>query len=268
MRINIGIIGNGYVGNAVFQKFQQHYNMYVYDINSNLANSSLSNLKNNCKIIFICVPTPMNSDGSCNVSIVENILKNLNTSSNHIIVNKSTVYPGCTEIFNKKFKNLEIVSNPEFLTERNAVDDYNNQNRIILGGSKSTTTTLKNIFSKVFPKVRIIETGSTYAEMIKYFTNTFLATKVTFANEIYDLCSKLKLDYDKVVEYSVLDERIGNTHFNVPGHDGNFGFGGQCFPKDLLALIKLTDDLKTTNNLLKSLIKTNDIVRINEKTIN
>ena len=99
--------------------------------------------------------------------------------------------------------------------------------------------------------------------MIKYFTNSFLATKVSFANEMYDLCLKLNLDYDKVVEYSVLDKRIANSHLNVPGPDGDLGFGGHCFPKDLSALIKLSDDIGSINYLLKSVIKTNDTVRKN-----
>ena len=88
---------------------------------------------------------------------------------------------------------------------------------------------VKTIFSKVFPQSNIIKTGVTHAEMIKYFTNSFLALKF-IANEIYQLC-KLNLDYDKVVEYSTQDVRIGSTHLNVPGHDGDFGFGGHCFPK-------------------------------------
>ena len=99
--------------------------------------------------------------------------------------------------------------------------------------------------------------------MIKYFTNCFLATKVSFANEIYGICQKLELDYDKVIEYSLGDKRIGNSHLNVPGPDGDFGFGGHCFPKDLSAIIKLSEDLGSTNNLLKSVKKTNDKVRKN-----
>ena len=102
-----------------------------------------------------------------------------------------------------------------------------------------------------------------HAEMIKYFTNSFLATKVSFANEIYDICSKLNLDFDKVIEYSIYDKRIGNSHLNVPGHDGDFGFGGHCLPKDLNALINLSDKLGAKNNILKSVLKTNDEIRKN-----
>ena len=259
--MNIGIIGQGFVGNAVYQKFKNFFNVFTYDLNSKLCNSNFEEISKNCSIVFICLPTPMNSDGSCDTSIVEDTIAKF--SSKTIIINKSTVPPGTTERFNSKYKNLQIVFNPEFLTERNAVQDFNSQNRIIIGGPRPATTIVKNVFSKVFPSAHIIKTGSTHAEMIKYFTNSFLATKGSFANEMYDLCLKLNLDYDKVVEYSVLDKRIGNSHLNVPGPDGDLGFGGHCFPKDLSAIIKLSDELGSINYLLKSVIKTNNKVRIN-----
>ena len=261
--MNIGIIGQGFVGNAVFQKFKNYFEILTFDLNQNLCNSTISEIREKCKIIFICVPTPMNKDGSCDISIVENVIKEFTDLKNIIIVNKSTVVPGTTDFLNDKYKNIDILFNPEFLTERNAVNDFENQNRIIIGGPRPATTILKNIFAKVFPESNIIKTGAKHAEMIKYFTNSFLSIKVSFANEIYDLCSKLDLDYDKVIEYSVYDTRIGNTHLNVPGHDGDLGFGGHCLPKDLNAIIKLTNDLGSLNNVLKSALKTNNKVRKN-----
>jgi len=97
--------------------------------------------------------------------------------------------------------------------------------------------------------------------MVKYLTNCFLATKVSFANEIYELCGELDIDYDKVVEYATYDERLGKSHWGVPGHDGDFGFGGHCFPKDLSALIQLSIQLGTCNNVLESVQITNNQVR-------
>ena len=259
--MNIGIIGQGFVGNAVFHKFKSFYKVLTYDVKNDLCNSSILNIRNYCNIIFICVPTPMNDDGSCDISNVVSVINQFSEKKNCILVNKSTVPPGTTEKLNKKFNKVQIIFNPEFLTERNAINDFNNQNRIILGGPRPATTSVRNIFSKVFPTAHIIKTGSTHAEMIKYFTNSFLATKVSFANEIYDLCSKLNIDYDKVVEYSSLDQRIGNSHLNVPGPDGDLGFGGHCFPKDLSALIHLTDKLGSLNNILKATNKTNNQIR-------
>ena len=205
----------------------------------------------------------MNKDGSCNVKLVRKVLIKLNQKTKAIIVNKSTVVPGTTENFNKEFQNLEVVFNPEFLTERNSVEDFSHQDRIILGGPRPSTTKIKQIYSTVFPKAYVIKTGSKHAEMIKYFTNSFLATKVSFANEMHELCCALNLDYDKVVEYATLDRRLGNSHWAVPGPDGDFGFGGHCFPKDLSAIIKITNDYGTVNSVLKSVQKTNDKVRKN-----
>ena len=259
----IGIIGQGFVGNAVYQKFKQYYEIKTFDLDSTKANSTKEDVLES-KIIFVCLPTPMNHDGSCNVSLVESTIKDIAShGKTEIVVIKSTVSPGTTARINSLHPNLQIVFNPEFLTERNAVTDYENQNRIILGGPRPATTELKQIFSKVFPKAHIVKTDSTHAEMVKYLTNTFLSVKVSFANEIYQICDKLKIDYDKVVEYATMDERLGESHWSVPGHDGDFGFGGHCFPKDLQAMIHLSDVLETTSNVLNAARDTNDKVRKN-----
>jgi UDPglucose 6-dehydrogenase len=205
----------------------------------------------------------MNSDGSCNTDIVEGVIKQIEEiGETKGIVVKSTIPPTTTEKWNEKYK-TNIVFNPEFLTERNAVSDYQNQTRIILGGPRPTTTELKQIFSKVFPKADIIKTNSTYAEMVKYVTNTFLSVKVSFANEIYQLCNEVGADYDKVIEYATMDERLGKSHWNVPGHDGDYGFGGHCFPKDLAALLHMTKEFGTIDNVLSATQRTNDEVRVN-----
>lgn len=260
----IGIIGQGFVGNAVYQKFKKHYKVLTYDKYKTNHNSTLEDLVYNSYYIFICLPTPMNTDGSCNTDIIEDVLDEVNEITKErekVVIIKSTIVPKTTIRLNKKYEFLNVVFNPEFLTERNAVEDYNNQSRIILGGERPYTTELKQIFSKVFPKAHIIKTDSTHAEMIKYLTNTFLSVKVSFANEIYELCDKLGIDYDKVVEYATLDERLGHSHWSVPGPDGDYGFGGHCFPKDLAALIRLSFELHTTNNVLCSTQTTNDEVR-------
>ena len=263
----IGIIGQGFVGNAVYQKFKNYYDVHTYDLDETKSNNSKENVIHQ-KYVFLCLPTPMNKDGSCNVDIIEKELENIDLiADNHeimkTIVIKSTIPPGTTEKWNKKYESLNIVFNPEFLTEANAVSDYENQTRIILGGVRPATTELKQIFSKVFPKAHIIKTDSTHAEMVKYLTNTFLATKVSFANEMYSLCNELKVDYDKVVEYATLDDRLGKSHWNVPGPDGDFGFGGHCFPKDLSAIYHLSKELNTMNNVLSAVQETNNQVRRN-----
>ena len=259
----IGIIGQGFVGSAIFSKFSKYFKVLTYDLEPNLCNSNLSQIKNECQVVFTCLPTPMKKNGDCDISIVESVIKDLNDVKKLIVVNKSTVVPGTTEFLNNKYQNIQIVFNPEFLTERNAKKDFENQNRIILGGPRPATTVVKNLYSKAFPEIPIIKTGSKHAEMVKYFINSFLATKVSFANEIFQICDRLGLDYDKVVEYSLYDKRIGKSHLGVPGHDGDFGFGGHCFPKDLSALINLSNNLNTVNNVLSSAKETNNILRKN-----
>ena len=265
----IGIVGQGFVGNAVYQKFKNYYDVLTHDKDDTKSTSTLGNMVHLCNTIFLCLPTPMKSDGSCDVSILENVLQEIDLISDNYefgvtkrtIVIKSTISPGTTQKWNNKYESLRLVFNPEFLTERNAVKDYENQNRIILGGPRPATTELKQIFSKVFPKAHIIKTDSTHAEMVKYLTNNFLSVKVSFANEMYQLCDKLNIDYDKVVEYATYDDGLGKAHWTVPGHDGDFGFGGHCFPKDLAAILHLTEELNTVNNVLCATQETNNNVR-------
>lgn len=262
----IGIIGQGFVGNAVYQKFKNYYDVLTYDLDDSKCNATFRKLSRECETIFICLPTPMDAGGRCNVSIVELELVGLNSHNierKKTIVIKSTVSPGTTERWNKQYKNLNIVFNPEFLTERNAVDDYENQKRIILGGPRPTTTEIKQIFSKVFPKAHIIKTDSTHAEMVKYLTNSFLATKVSFANEMYQICEGLGVDYDKVIEYATQDERLGDSHWNVPGPDGDFGYGGHCFPKDVKALMVVAEDMDIIPLMLAATDVKNNEVRKN-----
>jgi len=159
------------------------------------------------------------------------------------------------------YGSLDIVFNPEFLTEANANEDYKNQNRIVVGGERPGSTRVKAIFAKAFPKVPIIKTSSTIAETIKYVTNTFLSMKVSYANEIYQLCQGLGIDYDKVIEYARYDDRLGNSHWSVPGPDGDYGFGGHCFPKDIAALQFLAKELNVDTTMLTATIAKNTQVR-------
>ena len=221
--MKIGIIGQGYVGTAIKVGFESYYDLETYDKFSTAKSTcNLPDLVAECEVIFVCVPTPMNDDGSCHTDIVESVIKDIDKWSsryhkdiNPIVVIKSTVPPGTTDRLNKKFKNINVIFNPEFLTEANFIEDFKNQTRIILGGTRKGTNLLRQVYSKVFPTAHIIKTGSITAEMVKYMTNAYLATKVSFSNEIKQICDKLDIDYDKVVEYAILDERLGKTHFGV-----------------------------------------------------
>jgi len=267
--MNIGIIGQGFVGNAVYNKFKNYYNVLTFDLDKTICNSSFEKINKDCKYIFVCLPTPMNTDGSCYTGIVEDLLTKLDKrseeiSQSKIVVVKSTIPPGTTKKWNDKFDNLSVVFNPEFLTEANAVKDYENQNRIILGGPKNETLQLNSIFSKVFPNAKIINSNSTDAEMVKYTTNSFLAMKVSFANEIYQICKKVNADYDKVIESTIQDERLGTSHWKVPGPDGDFGYGGHCFPKDINALISVAINNHISPKMLIATNEKNKEVRSNK----
>ena len=273
--MNIGIVGLGYVGTAIKSGFEKHYELETYDkYDESKSTCDLADLVEKCKVIFVCVPTPMNTDGSCHTDIVEGVIKDIdkwcyaywgnydldkNTIDNKpIVVIKSTVPPGTTDRLHRKYKSVDVIFNPEFLTEANFLEDFKNQTRIILGGTRKGTNILRQVYSKVFPHATIVKTGSKTAEMVKYFINSFLGTKVSFANEMKQICDKIDIDYDKVVEYATYDGRLGKSHWAVPGPDGDYGFGGHCLPKDISAIVN-----EFGSDLLKSVIDVNDKVRKN-----
>ena len=263
MKNTIGIVGQGFVGTAVNEGLSKFYNIETFDIEKDSTCSTLQELHNKSNILFVCLPTPMKLDGSCHLGIVESVLKSLNEFGKKIIVVKSTIPPGTTERWNQEFEKLDIVFNPEFLTEANSIEDFKNQNRIIIGGPRPATTKVRRVFKKAFPKVPIIKTGSSTAEMVKYLTNSFLAMKVSFANEMYEITKALDIDYDKVIEYAIHDERLGYSHWMVPGPDGDFGYGGHCFPKDVQAIKKLAWQLGCSPIMLEATDSKNNEVRTN-----
>jgi len=264
--MKIGILGQGYVGLAIKVGFQPYYSDLNYFDKFYKRKSSVKNLEKlvNCSdIIFICLPTPMKKSGQCDTSIVRKEIGKINGFSNEkkIIVIKSTVPPGTTSDIDNENENIDVIFNPEFLTEANFIEDFKKQNRIILGGNKNPVDILKRVYLKVFPNTEIIKTDSKTSEMIKYLTNTFLATKVSFANEMKIICDKSNVDYEKVVQYALYDERLGKSHWSVPGPDNKLGFGGSCFPKDINALIYFAISEGVNPEVLKSVWATNLKVR-------
>ena len=264
--MRIGIIGQGFVGTAVREGLKKYHTIRTYDLDETKRNcDSIEELVDKSTVLFVCLPTPMNKDGSCNTDIVEGMVTELDNlalirqCANRVVVIKSTIPPGTTEKLNEECKHIQVIFNPEFLTEANFIDDFKNQDRIIIGGPRPASTRVRQLFYKAFPKAHIIKTGSTTAEMVKYMTNTFLTTKVSFANEIYEICESLGVDYDKVTEYATYDERLGKSHWAVPGPDGDLGFGGHCLPKDVSAIVK-----EFGSELLKTVLEVNDKVRENK----
>ena len=252
----IGVVGNGFVGGAVKFGFSPQVgcdaDVRVYDKNPEKSTHTLEDTVNKSDFIFLSVPTPANSDGSINITILDGALGDINdvhNGKNNAILIRSTVIPGTTWTLQEKYSNLNILFNPEFLTERSANFDFINQSRFIIGNSGEKISLAK---SKEFVElmkdrfgdcVAVMETSYETAEMIKYMNNCFFATKVSFMNEMYQIAEKIDADWNEVVSGFVSDGRIGHSHLNVPGPDGKFGFGGSCFPKDIQAMIDFAENI-------------------------
>jgi len=268
---NIGIIGQGFVGGAVREGFTalSNHTIRTFDIDETKCNSTFEEVVNASDVIFVCLPTPMKTNGECYTGIVEETVQKISnqvpTGERRVLVLKSTMPPGTSERIQSMVPNLDIVFNPEFLTEANAANDFINQNRIVLGFTPQSSWEARNLITTLF--VETFTSASTYActaseaEMVKYVTNNFLTVKVSFANEMYKICQAAGLDYWTVVQIAAKDERLGTSHWRVPGPDGDFGYGGHCFPKDIAAMIKVANDLGVTPTLLEATVQVNDEVR-------
>ena len=257
-QFKIGIVGNGFVGESQAFAFSPISDIKIFDIDPVKATHTLEEtLKQD--FIFICLPTPMKENGEQDISYIENFF---NTVPNQkaIFVLKSTVLPGTTKKLQDKY-GLKIVFCPEFLTEKTAKLDMLTQSRIILGGEKQWCSKVLELFKARFGEKHYILTNIITAELVKYMANTFLAVKVSVVNEFYRMADKLGVKWDDALEGFVSDPRIGNSHTQVPGHDGKLGFGGTCFPKDINALITMGKELDVDMNTLEAAWKTNLEVR-------
>lgn len=265
----IGIVGKGFVGSAVQHGFSPNVGcdaeVRVYDKNPARSLHSLKDTVNESNFVFVSVPTPSNNDGSADLTILESALNdiaNICTNEETIILIRSTIIPGTTRDLQSKFDNLKLVFNPEFLTERSANFDFINQSRAIFGGKKANTNKVADLFRWRFgDSFSILETNFESAELIKYMANTFFATKISFLNDMKLLSDKSNANWNDVIEGFVRDGRIGHSHLNVPGHDGKYGFGGVCFPKDIQAIIHFADTLDIDMAVLKGAWETNLKVR-------
>ena len=257
-KFDVGIIGNGFVGEAQAFAFSPTSNVKIYDIDPKKSTHNLNEV-HQCDFVFICVPTPMYEDGSQDQSYINNVLEN--STSKPIYILKSTVIPGTTNQLIKKFGKIKITFSPEFLTERTAKLDMLTQSRIIIGGEKKLTSLVCKLFTERFMNKNIIETDTTTAELIKYMNNTFLATKVSIINEFKILSDKIGANWIDAINGFAADGRIGDSHLHVPGPDGKFGYGGTCFPKDVNAFILYAKNNGINLNTISGGWKTNLEVR-------
>ena len=228
----------------------------VFDKNPNISKNTLEETLLQ-DFVFISVPTPMRDamGADCNLSIIESCFDEIDSiGSKAIFIIKSTIPIGTTKSLQSKHSNLNIVHSPEFLTAKFAKEDFLNADRHIVGYTKKKSAGNKviQLFNKAFPNIQTILMKSDESESVKYIANCFFATKVSFFNEIYTLIESLGLDWHSIINGVMSDRRIGQSHFQVPGHDGDKGFGGTCFPKDINALIKTFEKNGLDPKLLKS----------------
>ena len=259
----IGIIGNGFVGNSIAFGFSPTHEIRIHDKDPKRNLNSIDEVLE-CDYIFVAVPTPMNDNGSISLDIVHQALNEIyekNKRTDNIIILKSTMVPGSTDTFIEQFSKLNIVFNPEFLTERTAKLDFLTQARIILGGEKDHTSKVKQLFEARFMHCYVIEMDTKTAEMIKYMNNVFFASKVSIMNEMKLICDKVGADWKLALKGFAADQRIGDSHLNVPGPDGRLGFGGACFPKDINAFMDMADNLGIDIPTIKGAWQTNLNVR-------
>lgn len=262
-RPKIGIIGLGFVGNAIRNAMDHTCNLVLIDKDPTRGTHTMADLQG-ADGVFICVPTPQSDDGTCDTSILESILDSLHDFDG-VIISKCTAPPAVYKRLNAKHRNL--VHAPEFLTAANAEIDYLSGKFAFIGGRvKAYMEQAAKIIIWGQPGVQDHIQFCTIEEaaLAKYTINTFLATKVAFMNEMYQLCQSLGADYNKVAHMASTDPRIGRSHMKVPGPDGAFGFGGACFPKDTSALSKFSKEAGVDMNVLDAAIKKNTLLRLTE----
>lgn len=257
MKYTVGIMGTGMVGGALQRYFESvGVTPFTYDKGKN--EGAVADV-NKADVVFVAVPTPYDeATGGFDLSYVRDALNAL--TGEKIVVLKSTVVPGTTAALQQEYPQHRLMYNPEFLTEMTADQDMKFPDRQILGVTDKSFTAAGDIMAMLplAPFERVVP--STAAEMTKYYGNTWFSTKVVFANQMYDLCQKVGVDYDTVRECAAADKRIGRTHLEV-FHKGYRGYGGKCLPKDTRALIQLGDKLGVEMALLKKVEELNNRLR-------
>ena len=260
--MNLGIIGRGFVGSAVANGFDKDCDQIIVD--PKYTDNTIEDVID-CKLVFVCVPTPVSEDGSCDTTIANDVLTELNRLQyKGVVVIKSTIIPDYLHEFKKEFE-LKIVYNPEFLTEANANEDFKNPPFQVFGGKWRDCEVVEKAYLR-HSSVRIVPTFKvdlTTASLLKYTINSWLATKVTFFNELkqlHELGSSM-VSWEQFTDMLSRDERIGDSHMQVPGPDGEPGFGGHCLPKDTEALLNYANKKNIKMSVLRKAVQTNKKIK-------
>lgn len=245
----VAIIGTGMVGGALDRFFRtQNVTPGLYDPPKGLNDASVLAAAD---VIFVAVPTPYYLDGSgFDDSFLRAAIDAIPADGKTIVL-KSTILPGTTERFQTLYPRHRILFNPEFLTETTAEYDMQHPNRQIVGFTPQSRRDAELVmgllprapFEKIVP--------ATVAELVKYFGNAFYALKVAYANQMFDLCGKLGVDYDLVKDCAKAEPMVGTTHLEI-FHKGYRGYGGKCLPKDTRSIIQLAESFGIDLSLLKA----------------
>ena len=265
---NVGVLGGGFVGSAVafgFGSSNGHdFDVKVSDVDPNKASHSFEEMADTSDFIFVCLPTPYKEDMSIDLSYIEDGIEKLCQRIDpfrQTIIIKSTVIPGTCRRLSKKY-GVNIVSNPEFLTERRAKWDFINAAQVVIGSDeKDSAAKVKSLYEKRFTNMNYMITDSVTSEFVKYMLNCFFSVKIGFMNEMYQISESFGADWEQAITGIAGDCRVADSHLDVPGPDGRFGFGGHCFPKDLNALICFAERLGVDPKIMKSAWQKNLEVR-------
>lgn len=300
MSKTIGIVGNGFVGKATALLECDNVKVLMYDIDPEKCSppgTTLKTLVDECDVVFVCVPTPMMSSDNprTNTSIVENVLKELQyfrekkhsfkESLKHALPLKVSGETGDERFKRSEYCHFVVRSTvpvgfcalyeahhfPEFLTEKNYMNDFRTAKEWVIGVNHTLVTKehqqdFKNNIMKILLEAhqsgrisshKTIFESTNCTELAKYARNSFLATKISFCNELADFADEMGVNYESLQNIFTLDTRIGSSHTDVPGHDGKRGWGGTCFPKDVMSLLKQYEDKDLEGHVIKGVLRRN-----------
>jgi UDPglucose 6-dehydrogenase len=262
MKTKVAIIGMGFVGGAIHSSFVSNADVELLAIDPAKGWLATYNDIVNFDAVFVCVPSPQRSDGSCDTSILVDVLKQLElVRFSGVIISKVTAIPSVYTGLQTSYPNL--VHAPEFLTAANAERDYANGRFSIIGGE---VTAYRNEAERIIrmsqPNLNSVTHCSIgEASFAKYTINTFLATKVIFMNEMAKLAEDNQCNWNNIKQAVSQDKRLGASHMQVPGPDGDYGFGGMCFPKDTNAMLKFAEWCEQDLSVLATAVAKNNKIR-------
>jgi UDPglucose 6-dehydrogenase len=259
--MSIGIIGYGFVGKAIYESFKlNNISVYVYDKHKTI-DSFESCLATN--MLFLCLPTPFVNDRFNINTIIDTCDLLEQNNYNGIIIIKSTIEVGTTEmLYNKYQSKLKFIHNPEFLSARTAFTDFHNQYHIVLGGCcNNDLNKVVEFYNNYYPSAEISVCSSKESESMKLYCNAFYAVKIQFFNELFEFSSSMDCNFDRIRDLMLKNKWINPMHTNVPGQDGLLSYGGACFPKDTNALLNHMKRIGTSHMVLEATVKERDIMR-------